>query len=294
MRTPCVVWAACAFVLPVAVLAQPQQAVNPQEGVRPSSQNPLVLEGDSHYGRREEGRVGAQANSREIMLAIAAYDEAAKAPDNAESRWKLARALYFRGSYTGLDQASRTAVFDKARRRGDEAVAIVERRARNPLPFDAKKDPDAAPSYFWAAVVWGQWALASGKLEAAKTGAADKIRDYATAVIGLDPDFEDGGGYRVLGRLHDQSPWIPFVTGWVSREEAVKNLRLAISVAPKSIINRIFMAEVLWSGSAEEKAEAIRLAESVVADAPSPNRIVEELKLQEDARTDLRKWKAAS
>ena len=60
------------------------------------------------------------------------------------------------------------------------------------------------------------------------------------------------------------------------------------------IINRIFMAEVLWSGSAEEKAEAIQLAESVAADAPSPTRIVEELKLQEDARADLRKWKAAS
>jgi hypothetical protein len=294
MRPSRLLVAACALLVPAAGLAQPQQGVNPQEGVRPSAQNPLVIDGDNHYARRQDGRVGAQANSREIMQAIAAYDEAAQAPDNAESRWKLARALYFRGSYTGLDQASRTAVFDKARRRGDEAVAIVERRARNPLPFDAKKDPDAAPSYFWAAVVWGQWALASGKLEAAKTGAADKIRDYATAVIGLDPDFEDGGGYRVLGRLHDQSPWIPFVTGWVSREEAVKNLRLAMKVAPKSIINRIFMAEVLWSGSAEEKAEAIQLAESVAADAPSPTRIVEELKLQEDARADLRKWKAAS
>jgi hypothetical protein len=291
MRSSVFFSAAFAFALAEAGIAQ--QSLNPQENVRPSGQNPLVAEGDSHYARRQEGRVGALGNGREIMLAIAAYDEAAQAPDNAEARWKLARALYFRGSYTGLDQASRAAVFDKARRRGDEAVAIIERRARNPLPFDAKKDVDAVPSYFWAAVAWGQWALASGKLEAAKTGAADKIRDYATQVIGLDPDFEDGGGFRILGRLHDQSPWIPFVTGWVSRDEAVKNLRLAIKAAPKSIINRIFLAEALWSGSPEEKAEAIRLAESVVADAPSPSRIVEELKLQEDARADLRKWKPA-
>jgi tetratricopeptide (TPR) repeat protein len=283
-----------ALALTLAGAGAAQQSVNPPEMVRPSTQNPLVAEGDGHYSRRQEGRIGGMASGREISLAIAAYDEAARAPDNAEARWKLARALYFRGMYTGLDRASQAAVFDKARRRGDEAVAIVERRARNPLPFDAKKDTDAAPSYFWAAVSWGQWALASGKLEAAKTGAADKIRTYALAVIGLDPEFEDGGGFRVLGRLHDQSPAIPFVTGWVSREEAVKNLRQALAIAPRSMINRVFLAEVLSKGSEEEKAEAVRLAESVVTDAPSPSRIVEELKFQNDAREDLKKWKSES
>src|SRR5512137_2638366 len=80
-----------------------QQSLNPQETVRPSGQNPLVAEGDSHYARRQEGRVGALASGREISLAVASYDEAARAPDNAEARWKLARALYFRGAYTGLD-----------------------------------------------------------------------------------------------------------------------------------------------------------------------------------------------
>lgn len=282
------------LALSLAEAGSAQQSLNPPESVRPSGQNPLVAEGDSHYARRQEGRVGALASSREISLAIAAYDRAAEAPDNAETRWKLARALYFKGIYTGLDQASRAAVFDKARRAGDEAVAIVERRVRNPMPFDVKRDTDAAPSYYWAAVAWGQWALASGKIEAAKTGAADRIRGYAVAVIGLDPEFEEGGGFRVLGRLHDQAPWIPFVTGWVSRDEAVKNLRLALRVDPRSMINRIFLAEALATGSAEEKAEAIRLVESVVADAPSPARIVEELKLQNDAREDLKRWSGAS
>ncbi len=272
-------------------MAVAQQSINPPDPLRPSGSNPILAEADAHYARRQEGRVGALASGREIALAIAGYDTAAQAPDNAEARWKLARALYFRGAYTGLDQAGQLAVYDKARRAGDEAIRIVERRVRNPMPFDEKRDPDAAPSYFWAAVAWGQWALVSGKIEAAKTGAAEKIRDYATAVIGLDAVFEDGGGYRVLGRLHDQAPWIPFVTGWVSREEAVKNLRLALKAEPRSLINQLFLAEVLAGGSATEKAEAIRLAEAVVTGAPSPVRLVEELKIQDDAREDLKKWR---
>lgn len=264
-----------------------------QEAVRAPSTNPLIAEADGHYARRQSGRLGAVADGREIALAISGYDSAARAPDSAEARWKLARALYFRGAYTGLDGASQVAVFDKARRVGDEAVRIVERRARRPVPFLGKDDSDAVPSYFWAAVAWGQWALASGKVAAAKTGAAEKVRDYATAVIGMDPEFEDGGGYRVLGRLHDQAPWIPFLTGWVSREDAVGNLRLAMRVEPRSLINQLFLAEALWSGDAAEKAEAIRLAEAVTSSAPSPARLVEELKIQEDARADLKKWKPA-
>jgi tetratricopeptide (TPR) repeat protein len=282
---------AAAVLLAVTSTAGAQQSLNPPDPLRPSASNPLIAEADLHYARRQEGRVGAVASGREIALAIAGYDTAAQAHDNAEAHWKLARALYFKGAYMGLDQAGQLAVFDKARRAGDEAIRIVERRVKNPMPFDEKHDPDVTPAYFWAAVAWGQWALVSGKIEAAKTGAAEKIRDYATAVIGLDPDFEDGGGYRVLGRLHDQAPWIPFVTGWVSRDEAVKNLRLALKVEPRSLINQLFLAEALASGSAAEKTEAIHLAESVVTSSPSPARLVEELKIQNDAREDLKKWK---
>ena len=53
----------------------------------------MITEGDAHYARRQDGRVGAQANPREIALAVASYDRAAQAPDSAEARWKLARAF---------------------------------------------------------------------------------------------------------------------------------------------------------------------------------------------------------
>ncbi len=267
------------------------------------SSNPLVAEGDRMYGRRQEGRNGPVASAGPINQAIALYEKAAQAPDLVEARWKLARALYFKGAYTGLDPDSRKAVFQKSRRVAEDAIGILGRSLEQKgikgfldlgpeaLAGKLHDRSDSAPTYFWAAVSWGEWALSTGKLEAAKTGAADRIRDYALTVIGIDPQFEEGGGYRVLGRLNDEAPWIPFITGWVSREEALKALRLAVQVNGRNFLNRHFLAEALYRGDEKEKAEAVSLEESILADSPSPQHLVEDLRTQEGARRNLAAWK---
>jgi tetratricopeptide (TPR) repeat protein len=292
------------FLAAAEIFAQTSGMKDPNRGPG-GPRNPLVVDGDRWYGRRQEGRNGSIASVGPINQAIANYDEAARAPDQVEARWKLARALYFKGSYTGLDEDSRRAVFDKAKRVSEEAIAILNKGLSGNiegvqdavrfgpefLSGKLKDRSDAAPTYFWAAVAWGEWALARGKVDSAKSGAAETIRDYALTVMGLDPDFEDGGGYRILGRLHDQAPWIPFITGWVSEEEAVKYLRLAMDKDSRNFVNRHFLAEALHKGDAKAKAEAITLEEGLVSDAPSPQHLVEELKIQDDARKNLAAWK---
>jgi hypothetical protein len=152
-------------------------------------------------------------------------------------------------------------------------------------------DRDAAPTFFWAAVAWGEWALTSGKIQAARAGAAAKIRDYATTVVALSPEFEEGGGYRILGRLHDRAPRIPFLTSWVSREKALANLRRAMSVNSRNFVNRHFLAEALAEGGAPERAEAIGMEEKLLADPPSPGHLVEDLAVQQEAKKDLASWR---
>jgi tetratricopeptide (TPR) repeat protein len=300
-----VMWLLCA-----AGLAQQQPQNPPSFTDRPqfAASNPLVAEADKWYLRRQEGRAGIVASAGPINQAIAGYDKATADPHFVEARWKLMRALYFKGAYTGLDDDSRKAVFEKARRVGDDAIAILgssleERGIKGFIEFGPetlakvfkdKTDANAAPTFYWAAACQGQWALAVGKLEAARKGAADKIRDFGLTVMGIDPQFEEGGGYRIVGRLNDQAPWIPFITGWVSREDALKYLRLALQVNGRNFANRHFLAEALHKGDAKEQAEALTLEEGIVADSPSPQRLVEELTMQEMARANLADWKKAS
>lgn len=295
------------LLLSVASPAEAQQQVpsltDLSQGPQKFSSNPLVAEGDRAYSRRQEGRVGAKAGVGPINQAIAAYEQAARDPDFAEARWKLVRALYFKGAYTGLDPDSRKAVFQKAKRVAEDGIGILQKSLEkrgikgflefgpNTLAGHFRDRSDAAPTFFWAAVAWGEWALSIGKVEAAQSGAAETIRDYALTVIGIDPVFEEGGGYRILGRLHDQAPWIPFVTGWVSREDAVKYLRLAMQEDKRNFANRHFLAEALYGGDAKEKTEAIALEEALVADAPSPQHLIEEITTQDEARQNLAAWK---
>ena len=303
MRVAC--GAGVLFGLCVAAAAQ-QNPPSFTDRPQLAAVNPLVAEADKWYLRRQEGRVGLKASAGPINQAIAGYDKATADPHYVEARWKLMRALYFKGVYTGLDDDSRKAVFEKARRIGDDAIAILnssleERGIKGLVEYgpdfiagNLKHRADAAPTFYWAAVCLGQWALSVGKVEAARKGVADKIRDYGATVVGIDPEFEDGGGYRIVGRLNDQAPWIPFVTGWVSREDALKYLRLALQVNGRNFANRHFLAEALYRGDEKQQAEAVALEEGVVADSPSPQRLVEDLTFQEAARQNLAAWKKAS
>jgi hypothetical protein len=297
---------AAAAVLLAAGLSLAQQKSSypdPNEGI---SGNPLVREGDSWFNRRQERRVGLVANREPISAAVRAYETASEAADNLEARWKLARALNFRALFTDLDAAARLAALERARRAGEDAIAILQRRARargSPefetlAPGDVaaacRKEPDAPPTFYWAAASWGRWGIAKGKVEAVRVGAAEKVKRYAEILIALDPAFEDGGGYRILGRVHDQAPMMVESADWVSRAEALSNLRLAVQTSPADFANRLYLAEALARGTPAERTEGVSMLEQLVRESPSPVRLVEELRVQDDARRDLDQAKRAA
>ncbi|MEO8190885.1 MAG: hypothetical protein ABI682_11140 [Acidobacteriota bacterium] len=291
-------WNAAALLFIGAVSAGRAQ----EEKISPANESPaaVLAEADRHYAARDAARAGARANPREISEAISLYERAAGgAAGAAEPQWKLARALYFLGSYTGLDQNAQRAVFERARRAGEEAVRSVgaRRGSADPRKLESaraadlfRKDPDAPAALFWTAVAWGQWSLASGKMDAARKGAARRIRDDCLTLIALDPAFEDGGGYRVLGRVHDQAPKIPLLTGWISRAEGLRLLRLAVAQAPRNFVNRHFLAEALARSGA--LAEAIKIEAGLTSDKPGADHLVEELSIQEAARKNLAAWRS--
>jgi hypothetical protein len=212
------------------------------------------------------------------------------------------RSLYFQGEHATTENAAKRDVFEEGKRLGEETLDLIRKEAGASTGKDFSKAtpvelvpyvkgrPDVVACFLWASVNWGKWALVFGKTAAARQGAAAKIRDYATAVVRLDPSFDEGGGFRVLGRLHHQTPSIPFITGWASRTEALKNLRLAVETAPRNFVNRLYLAEAIWDYERETRPEARRMLEALVADVPSPALQVEDARAQEDARALLAAW----
>ncbi|HQR47481.1 MAG TPA: hypothetical protein PK598_15890, partial [Thermoanaerobaculia bacterium] len=223
-------------------------------------------------------------------------------PDSLEPRWRLMRACYFKGEYTTRDPEEQKRIFDEGKKAGEEAIDLVrkkvaastgrETKGQGPVALApaAREIPGAAPTFLWAGVDWGKWALVFGKMAAARQGVADKIRDDAQAVILIDPAYDDGGGYRLLGRVHHQTPSIPFVVAWPSRKEALKYLKLAMDVAPKNFYNRLYWAEALRDYDSSRRNEARQILEALVADTARPDLLVEDRRVQEDARALLASW----
>lgn len=253
----------------------------------------LIVQGDSHYALRAEGSSGPIARIERVELALLSYRTAVAAdPSAIGARWRLLRTLYFRGTFCGATRQQVRAFREEAKANADEGIKGLE-RALGPLRGDARiqalraRGPDAVALYFWSAVSWGEWAMARGPLAAVRAGAAGRIRDLAQTVIDVDPAFERGGGYRILGRLHDRCPRIPFISGWVSRPRGIALLERSLATDPGNSISRIFLAEALKDHAPDRRAEARRLLLACATDPPRPEYAVEDAHFSAMARARL-------
>lgn len=263
-----------------------------------------MADGDQQWALRAEGQVNGHAKAAHNDAAIAAYRNAvAKDPNDLEAKWKLLRSIRFKGAYVASSTDEKKAVYSDAKKSGDAALAVVDRLLRakgvssvtkateKQIADVARTIPSAGEIFFWDSVNWGEWALVYGKLAAVKEGAADRIRRESTIAMLIDPKMEGGGPARVLGRLHDQTPHVPFITGWASSKEAVKYLNESLKVDPTNKITRVFLAEAMVSNNSDTKPQAIQMLKDTIAAPNDTQYEVEQAAAVEDAKAVLKKWK---
>ena len=72
-----------------------------------------LADGDAHWLKRADGSNRGRAASGPVDAAIAAYQkDAAERPDAIEPRWKLLRALRFKGAYVAKNTEEKKAVLE--------------------------------------------------------------------------------------------------------------------------------------------------------------------------------------
>src|SRR2546430_14591034 len=230
-----------------------------------------IADGDREWAARAEGHQSGHAKATHVDAAIAAYQRAvAQNPNDLEARWKLLRAIRFKGAYAATTNDEKKTIYANAKKEGEATVALVDRllaakgvksisKATEKEVADAAKSiPGANEVFLWDAINWGEWALAYGKLAAVRQGAADRIRREATIAYLIDPRLAGGSPPRVLGRLHDQTPRIPFITGWASNREALRFLNESLKADPTNKITKVFLADAMVNGNSDTKPQAIQ------------------------------------
>jgi hypothetical protein len=255
--------------------------------------------GDTAWRQRDRGfSSSGRVDPAPATQAVAAYEEAlAEDAGNVELRLKLLEALYFRGHFATDERAVRKRTFERMVALAEETVDLVASRSGGAsglrrMDVARRVDltagvADAVPAHFWAAIAWGVWGLEHGYAASATHGVAGRIRDHAEIVARLDPLYRDGGGHRLLGRLHTATPKVPLVTGWIDRRRGIEHLEKALATSDDDARNALFLGEALLRYVPAERARAIDLLRSAAERTPDPDRPVEDRETIDSARRAL-------
>jgi len=249
----------------------------------------------SRRARWVDGTV--EADPAAVETAVAAYRRAVeRRPDDPLRRAHLLRALDFQGQYLIAAGEAQREHYASAREIAEEGFRrLAERRAGGPSgdrPLDELSPErraaelrklgasagwsatDLAALHFWGAVVWGQWGDRVGRLKAAREGVADELRALAGTALELDATYADAGPHRFLGRLHAEAPHIPFITGWVDRDLAIRHLSRAVEMAPDEPANGLFLAEALLEHRPRQRERALEWLRHLAAREPRPGHLL--------------------
>lgn len=261
-------------------------------GAEPS---PLA-EGARHYAARADEVLGdGRAAPEAIDAAISAWERGLEQdPDDVELRLCLVEALYFKGQFASADARETKRLFTHAAELAEGTARLVDSRAlggERPSSLSASERaaslrsvPHAADAHFWAAIGWGLWAMSHSKAASGFKGVAKKIRDHAELLIEIDPDHADGGGYRLLGKLHADTPRVALFTGFVDPGRGIDLLERANEVSTDDPRNPLFLAQALLEHAPERRDEALALLRDVVARTPRPDHRLEQEEMIRQAR----------
>ena len=196
--------------------------------------------------QQADGLFAQRADLAKAKQAADLYEQALAAdPKNEEAAWKAARVIYWIGRNTKGDEA-KVKVFERGIANAEKAVAI-----------NAK----SLGGHYWLGVSYGLYGSAKGISKSLSL--INPIKEEMAAVIEQDPKYDEGGPYRVLGRLYFK---VPGIFGG-SNSDAIENLNTAIKYGPTRWLNHLYLAEVYIDEDENQKAK--KLLEQVIK-GPAP------------------------
>jgi tetratricopeptide (TPR) repeat protein len=216
----------------------------------------LLLQADELWAQR--------ADIERCRQAIATYEKVlAVDTNNYEAAWKIARACYWLGIQP--TEEDKVAIFEKGIESAKKAIAI--------------KDNDPA-GHFWLGVSYGKYGEAKGILKSLSL--VDPTKEEMERVLELDPNFESGGAYRVLGRLYYK---LPGLFGG-SNKKSIENLKKSIEIDPERLLTHVFLAEVYID---TDKQDLARKELEFVANSPPKKGYEPESAMEKEQAKELLK-----
>ena len=225
-------------------------------------------EGVDFYSKRQDGSKGTLASTENIDKAIKQFSSALLSPESEkDAALYLLKSYYYKAEFAVQDKEEKKNIFNEGKALGEKYI---------------KKYPTSAEFRYWYLVNLGSWAQVYGILTAAREGVSDLMKTHSEKIIELDPEYQNGGGYFMLGAVHFKSPYIPFLLSWPDNDDAIKYLQLSVDTGNAEMNQKNFLAQALSKAGRDKKARV--LLEEVLNTEPSTATLVEDLDDIEEAR----------
>ena len=209
--------------------------------------------GLEYYNQRHENCIEDRADPVYITKAISFFENCLNDQKTKEAApLYLLKSYYFKAKFTESDKDKKKEILKKGKGLGQDLI---------------EKNPESVDYIYWYLVNLGSWAEVYGVLSAAREGVADKMRTYSKKIIEMDPNYEDGAGYFMLGAVHYKSPYIPFLLSWPSNSDAIKWLELAYNTGESKIAQAVYLAMAYKKDG--QKIKAVELLDKVMSSSPS-------------------------
>ena len=156
-------------------------------------------------------------------------------PDSLSASLRLARVLVYIGAQCNTPEEESQYY--------QEAID-VSRQA-------SKLHPGKPGPHYWLGMACGLMGAANGGIGALPY--IDEAKQQMAKVMKLDPDYDYGGAYRILGRMYALLPGI--VGG--DYDKAEQMLSKACKIGPQYLLNHLYLADVYIHTDRPNKAEKV-------------------------------------
>ncbi len=186
----------------------------------------------------------------------------AKNPREYEAWWRISEFNCYLARQAS--DAEEVKLLEQGIDAGKKAVAIA---------------PNRVEGHFWLGANYGLLAEARGLLRGLLL--VDAVRREMETVMRLDPDYEQGGGERILARLYYRAPF--FKGG--DKRRSIRMLEDSLKRYPENSLALLYLADSYWAVG--RRAEARAMLEKMLKLCPDPLYGPEQEDNQAEARDKL-------
>ena len=231
------------------------------------SNNHSIQDGIDFYNKRGEDNVYLVPSPENINKAISIFESLLNSKDDEAAGIYLIKSYYYMAQYISQEKNEKIFYFDLAMTKAKEYIY---------------RYPESVDMLYWYLASMSNWAKTVGLRSITKMGGGDEFRDKAVDVIILDPEYENGGGYFLLGAVYFTAPYIPLISTWPENTKAIKYFKKAVETGSATPLQQVYLAKALIKENLMDEAKKVLINISKIT--PNSDNFIEDSTYIEEAK----------